>query len=135
MKRVIISIGILFIIGTLCIYLSIDKDSLGEGYFYLSEYDAFDLGYPGGGIIYKSPEKYLFHDIVVSGNVIRVNHNKEFILALQFPSESATEDLKELPHYFIIQKKLNLIQGPCNKEMYLQKRKELDVPETLVLEE
>lgn len=126
---------VLILCGVLFIVMSPDEEVLGENYYYLPEYVAYDVGYPEGGIIYKSSQKNSFSNIIIHGNVIRMDDNKDFIIAMQLKDDSAKIDKKQLLHYFIIEKKSDLKFGPYNKEEYLQKREELNVPKGLKLEE
>jgi hypothetical protein len=136
MKKWIIAIlVILLLCGVLFLIMRTDEQILGENYYYLPEYEAYDVGYPEGGIIYKSSEKNLFSNVIIHGNVIRMNDNKDFILALQLKNDSAKTDKKQLLHYFIIQKKSDNVYGPFQKQEYLQKREELNVPKELQLKE
>lgn len=112
-----------------------NEQNLGDDYFYLPKYEAIDIGYKGGGIVYKSKEKYFFHDIKISGNVAEAKANKDFIIALQ---NKDTSYIKSLNYgtmnsnlYFIIRKKSEEIYEPYNKEEYLLKREELKVPKSL----
>lgn len=136
MKKWIIAIIVLLIVcGVLFLITRTDEQTLGENYYYLPEYEAYDVGYPEGGIIYKSSERYLFSNIIIHGNVIRMNDNKGFIIAMQLKNDSTKIDKNELLHYFIIEKKSDLIYGPYKKEEYLQKREELGVPKELQLKD
>ena len=135
MKKWIIAICILISGGVLFLIIKTDEQTLGENYYYLPEYEAYDVGYPEGGIIYKSSEKNLFSNVIIHGNVIRMIDNGDFILAIQLKNDSTRIDKKQLLHYFIIEKKSDIVHGPFDKEKYLQKRQELRVPEELKLKE
>ncbi len=136
MKKWIIAILVtLLLCGVLFLIMRNDEQILGENYYYLPEYEAYDVGYPEGGIIYKSSEKNLFSNVIIHGNVIRMNDNKNFIIAMQLKDDSAKIDKQQLLHYFIIEKKSDLIYGPFKKEEYLQKREELGVQRELQLKE
>lgn len=41
------------------------------------------MGFPEGAIIYKSSQKNLFSDIKIQGEVISINYDKDFIVAVQ----------------------------------------------------
>jgi hypothetical protein len=142
MKKWIIVIGIaLLLIGILFFVTGDDEQILGDNYFYLPEYEAVDVGYPGGAIIYKSPQKNLFREIKIHNKVLSVAHNRDFILAIQQPmdslltkKESSNVSDNKVLNYFIIVKKSDSIYGPLSKPEYLQKRKELNIPEDLKLD-
>jgi len=78
---------------------------LGDNYFYLDKYEAVDVGYPGGAIIYKSTERYLYSDVKIKGNVIDVKFNDKFIVAKQKPID------QEIINYYIIDKTNDHIYG------------------------
>ena len=142
MKKLIIAIWIIFISGiSFFIACNPDEQDLGDHYYYIPKYEAVDVGYPGGGIIYKSQQKNLFSDIKIRGNVVQTRANKNFIVAIQNADTSYLENKsskieEKLPvQYFIIAKRDNKIYGPFTKEEYLSKRHELSVPENLELKE
>jgi len=136
-----IAIFVILLSGVLFFIWGVDEQNLGDNYYYLPKYEAVDIGYPGGAIIYKSAQKNIFSDIKIHGNVISVDNNKDFIIAIQNADSSNIEKTnssiaeKNSLNYFIIVKKSNLIYGPFNKEEYLQKRDELRVPKELKLKE
>jgi hypothetical protein len=141
MKKWMIAIFVILLSGVLFFIWGVDEQNLGDNYYYLPKYEAVDIGYPGGAIIYKSAQKNIFSDIKIHGNVISVDNNKDFIIAIQNADSSNIEKTnssiaeKNSLNYFIIVKKSNLIYGPFNKEEYLQKRDELRVPKELKLKE
>ncbi len=79
---------------------------LGDGYYYLSVEEAIDVGYPDGAIIYKSTERYFFKDVVITGDVIKVENNKSYIAAKQI--DRITDSI----NYFLIDKISNINHGP-----------------------
>jgi hypothetical protein len=52
-------------------------------YYYLSREEAIDVGYPSGAIIYKSTERYFLKEVVITGDVIKVENTKSYIAAKQ----------------------------------------------------
>ena len=63
----------LFLFGILfytCV--GVDDQNLGDNYYYLPKYEAKDIGYPGGAIVYKSAEKNIFKEVKIEGEVINV---------------------------------------------------------------
>lgn len=142
MKKNIIAIVIMLLLVVLCLILGRDNEQdLGDNYFYLPKYEAVDIGYPDGAIIYKSAERNVFSDVKIHKNVITVNKNKNFIIAIQQDDSlniksiyPTAQDNKRL-HYFIIVKQTDMVYGPFSKNEYLKKREELKVPTNLKLKE
>ena len=142
MKKWIIAVLVIILLcGVLFFVSEGDEQDLGDNYFYMPKYEAMDVGYPGGGIVYKSPEKYFYKEIKITGNVAEAYANKDFIIASQNTDTSYIETMHSnvakqgLMLYFIIEKKSDLIYGPYKKEEYLQKREELKVSKKLQLKE
>jgi hypothetical protein len=127
-KIITITISLLLII---LFFGGDDGQDLGNDYYYLPDYEAIDMGFPGGAIIYKSKQKYVFNDIKVYKNVVNANSNNDFVLAIQKLDDFSIE--KDSLQYYIIVKKTDLVHGPYNKKKYSQKREELGVPEKLKL--
>ena len=118
----------LFLFGILfytCV--GVDDQNLGDNYYYLPKYEAKDIGYPGGAIVYKSAEKNIFKEVKIEGEVINVNSNKDFIIAIQkaYTSRFDTSRLNitemNCLKYYIINKKSDLVYGPFNKKDYQKK--------------
>jgi hypothetical protein len=135
MKRLIIILCTVLFFVILFLVLKWDNDDLGDNYFYLPPYQAIDVGYPGGAIIYKSPAKNIIRDVKIHREVIRVNSNKDFIIAIQQQKDSSNTNKIGLLYYFIIVKKSDIVYGPFKKEEYVQKREELGVPNNLQLDD
>ncbi|HKR05947.1 MAG TPA: DUF3997 domain-containing protein [Bacteroidia bacterium] len=142
MKKWIIAILVILLSGILFFMIwGQDDQDLGDNYYYLPKYEAIDVGFPGGAIVYKSTQKHLYSEIKIYGNVKEVNFNKEFIIAIQNADtsylEKADSDIfeKNFSNYYIIVKKSDLVYGPYSKEEYIQKRDELGIPEELKLKE
>lgn len=140
MKKWIIAIVIIFLLVVL--YLTwADEQNLGDNYYYLPIYEAVDIGYPEGAIIYKSLQKNVFSDVKIHRNVISVNKNKEFIIAIQQDDsvniKSAQTNVLDSNylHYFIIAKQTDMVYGPFSKKEYLKKRDELKIPHSLKLKD
>jgi len=139
MKKWIIAF-VIILSGVIFLFWGADSQNLGGNYYYLPKYEAIDIGYPGGGIIYKSTQKNIFRDIKIHGNVINIGNNTDFIIAIQNTDTSYIEKAhsnfveKDSLKYFIIVKKTDLIYGPYNNKDYIQKREELGVPDKLELE-
>jgi len=131
MKKRIIAVFIILLSIIVLLFWGNDEQDLGDNYYYLPKYEAIDLGYPGGAIIYKSPQKHLYSDIKIHREVVSVNSNNDFVIAIQKLDSSNTEN--DSLQYFIIVKESDLIFGPYNKKKYLQKRDALKVPKDLKL--
>lgn len=101
----------LFLIVIVCIIPSCkwSNADLGDNYYYLDKDEAIDVGYPGGAIIYKSSERYFFKDIKITGDVLKVNSDNNFILAKQKPKSEPN-----MINYYIIEKNGDIIHGPLN---------------------
>ncbi|RYD53227.1 MAG: DUF3997 domain-containing protein [Sphingobacteriales bacterium] len=133
MKKLAIIGSVIFIFLLLIWALPItilNNDNLGKGYYYLSKDDAIDVGYPErGGIIYKSKRKYHYDSILVHKNVLSVDNNNEFIVALQDTGSGKKYDDHNNILYYIIDKENNLMYGPLSKKDYINKRILLKIPD------
>ena len=117
-----------------------DERKLGDNYYYLPKYEAIDVGFANAeAIVYKSKNRKVFQDIKITGDVIRVSGNKDFIVALQkipsgplAPSYYDPDTLTDLK-YYIISKNTDSVYGPFSKEQYVLKRNELGVSQKLEL--
>jgi len=138
MKKWIVAICIILLSVLLLLVFVRDDQDLGDNYYYLPKYEAIDVGYPGGAIVYKSSQKYLYSDIKIHGDVISVNSNKDFVIAIQRIDSSNNEKthsgIANLQFYIIV-KSSDLVYGPYSKKEYLQKRQEIGVPKKLILKE
>lgn len=136
MKKISIIVIIVFFIGTVIFLLSQEKESiLGNGYYYLSLEEAIDVGYPGGAIIYKSTQQNYLKDIKITGNVMEVEHNEKYIIAMQQKVRTYREFHSGIKkQYYIIDKTTDIVYGPYTMEEYKKKKKELKVPNNINLE-
>lgn len=64
----------------------LNEADLGENYHYLPSYEAFDIGYPYGSIIYKSDRKLVFKKILIHADIDKLVSNKQYILVTQKPN-------------------------------------------------
>ena len=117
MKKWIIVICVLITIGIVFFITKTEKDTetLGDNYYYLSPYEAIDVGFPEGAIIYKSSQKNLFSDIKIQGEVISINYDKDFIVAVQQKKSSAELGKDKMMYYFNIEKKKENVIGSIKK--------------------
>ena len=132
MKKWIIRILILFFVVIIILLWGNDEQNLGDDYYYLPDYEAIDVGYPGGPIIYKSQQKYLYSDIKLR-DVVDAISNSDFVIASQKKDSFNFE--KDSLQYYIIVKKTDSIYGPYDRGEYLQKREKLNIPKKLILKE
>lgn len=84
-----------------------DNADLGDSYYYLDPFEAIDVGYPDGAIVYKSTKKLVFDSIIISKEVVQVSHNDQFIFAKQLADVNKLDT-----NYFIIDKERDKIYGP-----------------------
>lgn len=59
---------------------------MGHNYYYLSDYEAIDVGYPYGSIIYKAESEYHFKQIVVFSDITDIHQTGDFIIVKQTPN-------------------------------------------------
>ena len=142
MKKLITAIVIILLLVVLClIWRRGNEQDLGDNYFYLPRYEAVDIGYPDGAIIYKSAERNVFSDVKIRGNVISVEKNRDFIVAIQQDDSVNIKSVQSKVldsiylHYFIIAKQTDMVYGPFSKIEYLKKREELNIPHSLTLKD
>jgi hypothetical protein len=137
-KSVFAFLTLFFLLVILFIWQS-DEQDLGDNYYYLPEYEAIDIGFPDGAIIYKGTQRYAYDDIKIHSEVISVKHNDDFIVAIQKTGNIHVDKAdSKFVHmgsmqYFIIVKKSDLVLGPYNKTKYLEMREKLKVPKSLKL--
>ena len=89
-----------------------DNADLGNSYYYLDSFEAKDVGYPYGAIVYKSPTKNLYKNTIISREVVHVKHNDKFILAKQ------TVEDKVDTNYYIIDKINDKLFGPLTLDSF-----------------
>lgn len=142
MKKWIIAIVVILLFVVLYLtWRRFNEQDLGDNYYYLPEYEAIDIGYPYGAIVYKSAGRYIFSDVKIHRNVTRVSKDKNFIIAIQqddMVNTKATQanmvDSNYL-HFFIIVKETDKVYGPFSRIEYLKKREELKIPHSLRLKD
>lgn len=137
MKKIIICILIVSILILLYFIWNKSEQELGDSYYFLPKYEAIDIGYPGGAIVYKSSHKYVFSDIKITKDVICAKSNGDYIIAIQ-QTKSHNRDraqtdsmIDDSLKYYIINKKLDKVYGPYSKDEYLEKRVALKIPKKL----
>ena len=116
MKKGFIILGITILIFWLGYkYWDSDMD-LGDGYYFLPEYEALDIGFPDGAIVYKSNNKnsYSIEDIKIPATVIEAKNRGDYIIAIQIPQNDTVKK------YFVIDKKDGKIFKDLNKKEFLE---------------
>jgi hypothetical protein len=139
-KAIVIFVVFCTVLYVIFFMRSDDKQILGDEYYYLPRYEAIDVGFPGGAIIYKGIQKYHFQEVKVKGEVLDVDYDDNFIVAVRLPVNSLRvqepqldEDDFDSLQFYIIEKKSDLIHGPYTEQEYIQRRGALGVPEKLKL--
>ncbi|AZI56116.1 hypothetical protein EIB75_13025 [Epilithonimonas vandammei] len=113
MKKGFIILGISILIFWLGYkYWDSDMD-LGDGYYFLPEYEALDIGFPNGAIVYKSFDKNVFEDIIIPATVVEAKNRGDYIIAIQIPQNDTVK------RYFVIDKKGSKIFKDLNKKEFL----------------
>ena len=134
MKKWIIAIFIIACCAIVAfLFWGSDEQDLGDNYYFLPEYEAIDIGFPDGAVIYKSTQKNVFNDIKIRGNVVDAISNSDFIIASQKTNSSNFKN--DSLQYYVIVKKTDSIYGPYDKEEYLQKREKSNISKKLILNE
>ena len=136
MKKWFVVVCVALLAGLLFFLWGADEQELGEGYYYLPSYEAVDVGYPGGPVVYKSAQKHLFSHIRIDGDLKGVNANRRFILAVRHPPAASAAGqgvpLKQQGlQYFILVKASDAVYGPYTAVEYAQQRTLLRVPQDL----
>lgn len=112
MKKVIIMF-ILLISAIFVVNKYWDESYLGDDYYFMSIYEAIDVGSPFGAIVYKSKRKnsYSIEDIKIPENVLRAESRGNYIIAIQKSKNEIVE------RYFIVDKKNdNVFKNLSKKE-------------------
>lgn len=70
-----------------------NDENLGDNYHVLSGYEAKDVGYPYGAIIYKSNQKYSFKEVIIYSDVIAYKSDDAYIIILQKPNKEIMRNI------------------------------------------
>ena len=108
---------IIFVLFTL--FSCNDGSDLGDDYYYLPDYEALDIGYAYGTMVYKSENKNHFNDVIVYSDIKNIKFNSEYIIVLQEPNKKLmikqiADDLTTWNNYYLENKKdsvVNLTHG------------------------
>jgi hypothetical protein len=100
-----------------------DGSDLGNKYYYLPDYEALDIGYAYGSMVYKSENKNHFNNVLIYSEIERINYNDKYILAIQKPNKSLIikrikDDLELWNNYYSENKKDSLV-SLVHKKMLL----------------
>ena len=109
------------------------NEELGNGYYYLPDYEAIDIGYCKGSTIYKSIQKDYFQTVLIQGGILEVMKDRDFILVGQNKQQFDLKQKTAVYYYWIINKNTSEVFGPLAFDDYLTKKKELGVSEKLKL--
>lgn len=125
------------------ILMSCNDYELGNGYFYLSQDEAMDVGSPYGSIIYKSKQRCQYDKVVVYGDVLDCISDDNYILVSQKPNKEKIKELveggsyfnedflnqmfKNQKNYYIISKVNDSLIGPLDENEFLSKKKNMKI--------
>ncbi len=96
-------------------FFSCNTNKLDNDYHYLSKYEAEDVEYPYGAIVYKSKNENSFDKIIICSDVISFVSNNKYILVYQEPNKKLfakflTDELNFWNNHFTISKKDSSIE-------------------------
>jgi len=116
MKKIILFLAIISIV-------SCKDKGLGGDYFYLSSDEASDIGYPYGSIVYQSKDKYIYDNICLFADIIRIKSVGETVLIEQRPNKTLLvklikDDITFWNQHFIKTKKDSLVKV-AGEKIYL----------------
>lgn len=76
------------VILILFIMIGCHKGDLGGDYYYLPDYEAVDIGYSYGSIIYKSTQQNTYNKVLIYADVIDCKYSSDYIIVLQRPNKA-----------------------------------------------
>lgn len=129
MRKTILKIGAIltFSLSVIILFFVVyEPDYLGDNYYYLSPDEAYDIGSSNGAIIYKSNDRFVFEYIIIEEEVVEVDYDDDYIVALQKRDSTVF-------HYFIINKKTDSLFGPFVQSEFKKKRDQLGLDLNLKL--
>ena len=105
---------IILFLSIFCFLSWRNNDNLGSGYYYLSDFNAMDVGYPYGSIVYKSNQENLYKKIIIYSKIEYINYDEEYICIVQKPNKSLMkkklkDDFEFWNRYYFSNKKDSLI--------------------------
>ncbi len=113
--------------GLLILVTRADNQKLGDGYFYLPNYEAIDVGYPDGSIIYKSTKKNLYKEVVVRDNILSVVSDRRYI-GVYAKGDLADPQPASGDRFYLVDKISGKVYGPLGDQAFLGIINELEVP-------
>ena len=129
MKRLLFVAGCLIIFCTGCFRHQYKKLITGDYYLYAYATDE--------DMCIMHFDKYGGLEII-SPTVFSIGYDKNFIIAKQHPTIYPEKENRAITNYFIISLKdsvkwtdQNIATGPLNEKEFLEKRKNLNIPDTL----
>ena len=119
--KISITIFILILLSYLIVTIFIkDEQNLGNGYYFLPDYEAIDIGYSYGNMLYKSDKKNHFNNIIIFSDIKKINFNNYYIIVLQRPNKKLVlkqieDDLTLWNNYYTVNKKDSIVTFNFNK--------------------
>ena len=142
---------IYFWLVVVIIFNSCDEKKLGDNYFYLPDYEAQDIGFPYGSIIYQSQKQNSFSNILVYAEIVKVKQIDDFILVKQKPNiELYKKYINEITisnyskidslfyndvNYFIINKRITKVSKAYNIEDFKKECKKQQIDTSFIEED
>lgn len=129
MKISLLIVFMVLLIGAIVSLTITDDQDLGDGYYYLPNYEAIDIGYPDGPIIYRSTQKRYFMEVIIKDNIHNVVSNRKYIVVYAKEKEkcSLSDSKRGNDRYYIINKKSGKVEGPIGNHEFLERVSELGV--------
>lgn len=105
---------------TIIVFCSCNNYHLAKDYYYLSDVESKDIGYPYGTIVYKSESENSFVNPIVYSDIKKCVSNNRYILVYQEPNkiffyQELEDKLKVFNSYFISTKKDSVFKLPFGK--------------------
>lgn len=117
---------LIILLGLLFFGCTKSEADLGDNYYWLPKYEAIDVGYPNSeAIVYKSHNRWIFNDIKINGDVVKINSDSKHVVAKRKPNN--IDNNVDKFEFYIIVKEHDSVIGPLNYKTYLETKKELKV--------
>jgi di/tripeptidase len=97
---------------------------LGNSYYYLDTFEAIDVGYPYGAIIYKGDTENHFDTTIISREVVQVIRTQRYIFAKQIASENKLDT-----NCYVIDKTTDKVFGPVKTDSFAKLKNSLTIDE------
>ena len=97
-----------------------DDSNLGNDYFYLADYEAIDIGYAYGNMIYKSENENHFNNIIVYSDIKNLKYDDKYVIVLQEPNKGCiikrlVDDLTTWNNYYLENKRDSMVDIVHNR--------------------